>query len=350
MGAGLGGLANLGFVAVWIAIWTAGTLAFDVTLIGWMIWEVRALGFPTTEGVVVSSRVVVDSDGEGTSYQPAITYRYTVQRQERTSSGVGATWLSSGSQEARRVVARYPAGSRVTVYYNPRDPNHSVLRPGLNWGHAMAALFLTPFNIITLCSWLVVCQTIRGAARLPFGSKEMRTAEGFTLKLYGVPPIAAAAVAALAVSFAGVFVAAFGSLLLPGGWLVGLMWIAVIGSAGWVYLRQRKHARLLAIDEFRGTFTLTLPQDRRPPRSGKLSELKAIATRKTTKLDSDGDEQHSYYVELIQQDKSSRPRHLGLVSQYTEQQAQNLCVWLATRLNLPIDQDGTKKTARGVGP
>ncbi len=81
---------------------------------------------------VVSSRVTSSSSGSGsnrtTSYQPVITYRYTVEGHEYESKqyhffGRGhSTWES-----ADQVASAYPVGKEITAYYDPDDPSVAVL-------------------------------------------------------------------------------------------------------------------------------------------------------------------------------------------------------------------------------
>ncbi len=88
--------------------------------------------WPTTEGVVVSSKVQFAGGGWLVPNQELrIRYRYTVDGREYSSDAVtpgGARFRSKDS--AQRVAARYPEGGRVTVYYKPGQPRTAVLEPG----------------------------------------------------------------------------------------------------------------------------------------------------------------------------------------------------------------------------
>src|SRR5262245_18265899 len=125
-----------GFATVWIILWSAVTLTFDDALIRSLAIQVRAQGFHTTTGEIVASRVERHSDSDGTSYGVKVEYRFSVARQERRGEFNGLGELTIGSEGASRIVAQYPPGRRVTVYYNPRDPSQSTLRPGPAIGHA----------------------------------------------------------------------------------------------------------------------------------------------------------------------------------------------------------------------
>ena len=83
-------------------------------------------------GTILESRVQVrtTSSETGTEFDPIIRYRYRVQGQEYVNN----TWQKIGNsptrQEAQDIVDRYPQGKRTTVYYDPEDPQNSVLVPG----------------------------------------------------------------------------------------------------------------------------------------------------------------------------------------------------------------------------
>jgi len=96
-----------------------------------------AQAWPTTTGVVLDSFVETatsydsTSNAETTSFTPRVTYEYEVNGQRyrsdrlKTSDGFFRAGLLPGSAEA--VVARYPAGAQVFVYYNPANPHEAVL-------------------------------------------------------------------------------------------------------------------------------------------------------------------------------------------------------------------------------
>ncbi len=88
--------------------------------------------WPTTEGVVVSSKVQFAGGGWLVPNQELrIRYRYTVDAREYSSDAVtpgGARFRRK--EAAQKIAARYPEGGRVTVYYKPGQPRTAVLEPG----------------------------------------------------------------------------------------------------------------------------------------------------------------------------------------------------------------------------
>jgi hypothetical protein len=68
---------------------------------------------------------------ERTSHFPVIEYRYTVDgKRYVTDSYCEYPWLLERKWIIRRILANYPAGATVTVYYNPDDPQEAYLQRG----------------------------------------------------------------------------------------------------------------------------------------------------------------------------------------------------------------------------
>lgn len=83
--------------------------------------------WPSTMGSVLSSRVEQRSSSEGgyTDY-PVVQYSYQVGGQTFQTIKL-APGPEVGGTGARKVVARYPAGAQVMVFYNPQNPSEAVL-------------------------------------------------------------------------------------------------------------------------------------------------------------------------------------------------------------------------------
>ena len=112
------------------------------------LWEVREAGrWPETTGKVIASRVRSRrnepddpdynfSDTEVTN-EPFVEYEYKVGDREYRCSRVTIGERTSG-EELEAILARYPAGTPVTVYYDPARPTRAVLERTLPMG-TMAA-------------------------------------------------------------------------------------------------------------------------------------------------------------------------------------------------------------------
>ena len=83
--------------------------------------------WPSTMGTVNSSYLERRSSSEGgsTNY-PVVQYAYQVGGQSYQNSKL-APGPEVGGTGAGKVVARYPIGAQVMVFYNPENPSDAVL-------------------------------------------------------------------------------------------------------------------------------------------------------------------------------------------------------------------------------
>lgn len=121
---------------------------------GWSVLQkARAsASWPNVSGQITSSSVSHSTDSEGAdSYTPSVAYRYTVNDQQYSGYQIkfGETSYSSESK-AELVVARYPAGATVPIYYNPSDPDTAVLEPGVTSGSYIILAIGACFVILPL--------------------------------------------------------------------------------------------------------------------------------------------------------------------------------------------------------
>lgn len=92
-------------------------------------WSMRR--WPMAQGEVRSSSVLQVSSGTDRMFRPEILYAFSVGGTEYT--GVRRTLfpIQFGSPDyAAKVVAQYPVGQRVSVYYDPSNPRQSILIRG----------------------------------------------------------------------------------------------------------------------------------------------------------------------------------------------------------------------------
>jgi len=69
-------------------------------------------------------------------YHPQVIYQYTVNGTPYQAERLylGPLILSSEAGDAKRKAVHYPAGSLVTVYYDPANPAEATLDPRTGWG------------------------------------------------------------------------------------------------------------------------------------------------------------------------------------------------------------------------
>ena len=134
-------------------------VGLGLTYWGWnILQDARAsASWPTAEGVVTRSEVTrsTDSDG-GDSYSPEITYTYTVNNEQLANKTIkfGENSYSS-RKKAEGIANSYPVGKNVTVYYDPQQPEKSVLEPGVSAGSYIVIGIGVFFILITLVAALI---------------------------------------------------------------------------------------------------------------------------------------------------------------------------------------------------
>ncbi|RMD02233.1 DUF3592 domain-containing protein [Aquitalea palustris] len=123
------------------------------------LWWLGAKGdasssWPSAVGIVQQSRleqrqVNAGGDRDNTwEYFPYISYHYQVQGQTYQSANrrFPNPGYSRSQQEVADILARYPAGAQVRVYYNPAKPAEACLETGQHWtawvGKAIALLIV----------------------------------------------------------------------------------------------------------------------------------------------------------------------------------------------------------------
>ncbi len=89
-------------------------------------------GWPTTDGTIISNRLILhrfkEYDGDYyTEYEAYIRYEYAVDGFPFSSLSINAIDSPFYSYD---IAKRYPEGKEVLVYYNPKDPTDAVLEPG----------------------------------------------------------------------------------------------------------------------------------------------------------------------------------------------------------------------------
>jgi hypothetical protein len=93
----------------------------------------KVRGWPATEGEVLSTAIRRHGGSDyRRRYRPIVRYRYAVGGVQRENDNIEHGMETSGAEAwALRVVARYPAGSKVAVRYNPIEPGQSSLDTSL---------------------------------------------------------------------------------------------------------------------------------------------------------------------------------------------------------------------------
>lgn len=124
------------FIMIFIAWLVIGSIGFYKA--------VASKNWPTSAGTVISSEVVRPS-GKSTKFEAKVVFTYSVDGKAYTSEKLKATMARGTSSWAREVVESYPAGAKVEVYFNPKNPGTAVVLPGLqrdNYWMTLLPLFV----------------------------------------------------------------------------------------------------------------------------------------------------------------------------------------------------------------
>lgn len=105
----------------------------------------RSKRWPTTKGKIISAEIRQENEernDERGYYTAHVKYKYTVDGVEYVSNRIcSRTPLPFDMYgESYENASLYRAGKTVLVYYNPEDPEQSVLKPGIRPKHIIAVL------------------------------------------------------------------------------------------------------------------------------------------------------------------------------------------------------------------
>lgn len=109
----------------------------------------RSASWPPTIGVVIKSHVN-HLGGDGNSWKPVVEYEFEIDGEKfkgnRLRLFTGTCFIP---QLAQKQITAYAEGQSVKVYFNPRNPNHSVLLPGIagSWV-AISGMILGGFALL----------------------------------------------------------------------------------------------------------------------------------------------------------------------------------------------------------
>ena len=337
---GLGCFAG-GFMLVWILGWSAGTLFFDGMIINGLWKQYRSLGYQTTDGRVLESKVETDSDSDGgTTYTPKIKYAYQVKGGEFTADRLRHGMSNTSSSTADATVAAYRPGRPVTVYYDADNPAEAVLEKGTSPQDVALPIFLVPFNIVMLGSWWFCFYGLRRLFFKPVAG-EVEILERGTSTRVRLPesrPLFIAVATALGVSFVMIFVVIFAVMLYPSYLIAIIGWLLLIGITGGVYLKYKLPAlsgeQDLVIDDLRQSVGLPLTFGRFQPQEIKLNQIMDVHVVVDSTPDGDGGENHTYYPVIVWAEGSKAGIKERLMQGSDREQAHAFADWLRGRLKL----------------
>lgn len=133
--------------AVWLGSIMGG---FFMAWAGWnILQELPSASWPSTQGKITSMFYGdIPWDGRHSKKgRVSMTYQYTVNGHDYTAIQYdprNETYVDV-RETASAFAAAHPRGSAVPVYYDPKQPDHAVLKAGVNWNDDSAFLILGLF-------------------------------------------------------------------------------------------------------------------------------------------------------------------------------------------------------------
>lgn len=311
------------FVVVWVLIWTGIVLVLDTVVAVTAYRQLRALTFPTTEGVVTRCEVTSKDDTDGPTYKLDLAYEYEVNGRRHTGTRYSYTEISTNTQAWHRVAARMPLGARVPVAYDPADPAESLVRPGLTGFHLSMLWLATPFNLVMVGGWVWMIRARRSATR-PLDPRAITpTATGWRVRLSGFGRAGWFALTLLAITFCGTFVSAIGCGFNPAVPIAGWGYVAALAVAGLVAARLAP--RCLEVDEVARVLRLPAKPE---PLEIPFDAVRGVTVTRETYKDSDGDVTHRYHCRLLRKG----PPPVNVATYSCQAEAEALAAWLRERI------------------
>lgn len=268
-------------------VWCGFLTFMDISMFPRLAKQIRAREFPTVNGQVTRSEVITAPRSKGQkSYREAISYAYVVDGHEYASDrpGLGGIRIGNGRRQAEALVAQYPVGKELTVYYDPAVPGDGVLRPGVLPEHLLTALTIVPFHLIAFGLMYLAVHPL--VARAVSSAPPLRPLDDLRMvvRMPWLEPWAVGIITLTIASIGSLFIAPF---LLPqplsmAGVLV--VWIIVGGVTLYMSLRRRAQLRAgfgdLTIDAGARTVTLPLGCGRKERVTLPFSDIHGVRVRR----------------------------------------------------------------------
>lgn len=156
-GCGRVGLALFGLIFA-----AFGAFFIWMTVVSPMRQSKAAQSWTKTECTIVKSKVEFHSDDDGTSYSPDIKYEFELAGQVIQGDRHSFARWSSTHQWAKEIVKKYRPGEIHPCFYNPDDPQESVLDRELNWPVGDLIMTLIISGIFLLIGLAVAAFAILG--------------------------------------------------------------------------------------------------------------------------------------------------------------------------------------------
>jgi hypothetical protein len=329
-----------GMMIVFGLFWSGMTLLFDSLTVVPAVRQLRALSFPSVPGTIISSEIKSRDDGDGgTTTDVAMRYGFVVDDREYSGDRYRyGGFSSSDCGWAQGVVARYPAGAKATVYYNPSNPEDSVLSRGLFGSDLFMVAFMTPFNIVMLGFWAAGWAHLRrrwghreaGGVRIARDLRQVRA------RLTQFSAVTTALMTLGLLSFLSIFVVGF----FAGGFhpplrTMLITWTTILSGAVlagvWHAAKIFSGKYDLVIDDLGASLELPATCGRKQRQRVAFNSVRQVNVETIEKSSSDGESSAKSYAVTIDL-AGAQPSTHRLVEWYDSAKADAFAAWLRAQL------------------
>ena len=108
-------------------------LALPTAIICWIVAAQMSASksWPSVQGRIVSSHVERTQIATKVKYKAQVRYQFSVNGRPYMGSRIRYADTTGSSESAQqKIVDKYPSNAQVEVFYDPQDPDISVLEPG----------------------------------------------------------------------------------------------------------------------------------------------------------------------------------------------------------------------------
>jgi Protein of unknown function (DUF3592) len=289
------------FLFIFTLFWSGMVLMFDGLMLHGIYKQFESQNFPSVDGTITHSEVTSHRGSKGgTSYDAVINYRYEIGGQKFEGDKLRFGMKVSSYESANASVSAHPVGSTAQVFYNPANPQESLLSPGVNGSDFTMALFLTPFNMVMLGFWIWIGGWLRERFFRPVAGGVKIIADGMTtrIRLPRMPAIAWGLGTTGGLGFISIFAVGFGAKMEPSIPLILSVIAAVYVSGMAVYFWQLRKINSgiddLILNEASRTIELPLTFGRKERVAVKVADIKSLSVEKIEHRSSKGGISYTY--------------------------------------------------------
>jgi hypothetical protein len=332
------------FPLIFTLFWSILVLVFDGLMVHNIFKQFESRHYPFVMGTVTHSEVTIHHGSKGgTTYGAVINYRFDVGGQTFTGSRLRYNTVSSSNEAtARGIVDAHPAGAAVQVFYNPGNPQDSLLFSGIIGADFILVLFLTPFNAVMLGLWIWIGGWLRERLFRPVaGGMKIVTDGMFTrvrLPQYGAAGWGLVATGGL--GFVAVFVVGFSTQMQPSFAIIlttiAMVYLGGLGVFVWQWKKIGSGMDDLIINE--AARSLDLPQTfgRKGRVTVNIADIGSLTVEEIVHRSSKGGISYTYAPILRLRGTESGEQKLAEWSDNLK--ADDFAQWLCKQLGLSMFQ------------